>query len=184
MRAVGLDRGRNEVSIPLQFQGCGPVARPIDLSPPPAIVLDKDPTIIAEGLSGEDALLSNSQSSDVQHEVDLLLARDEEKHPAVREQSQLSDFVLSQDDQDNLLIRAISGCRLDTKTYFVTRINTSNPVWMKKAQLKTRTWESTGTNCCRSSRSVQASKLEEDIEWAATEIPTAQNAYRSRPPLT
>jgi len=71
----------------------------------------------------------------------LLLARDEEKHPAAREHSQLSDFVVSQDDQDKLLIRAIPGYRLDIKAYFVTIMNTSNPVWMTKAQLKTRTGE-------------------------------------------
>ena len=55
------------------------MVRLIDLSPPLASVLDKDPTLTVENLSGEDALLSNSQSSDVQYEVELLLVYDEKK---------------------------------------------------------------------------------------------------------
>ena len=53
----------------------------------------------------------------------------------------MSDFVLSQDDPEKFLIRTISGYHLAAKAYFVTTINTSDAVCMKKAQLEIRTGE-------------------------------------------
>jgi len=131
IRAVGLDRGRSEVSIPLQPQGCGPVARPIDLSPPPASVLDKNPILTVEGLSGEDALLPNSQSSDVQHPPASTWRRKTSCCSRTQPTFRLCCFAG----------RSRQVTYSSNPWYFVTKMNTSNPVWMTKAQLKTRTGE-------------------------------------------
>ena len=74
------------------------MAHLIDLSPPPATVLDKEPTLTVEGLSGRDALLSNSHSWDVQHEVDLHVSR--RISSGLQRISQLARMLVEKQDQD------------------------------------------------------------------------------------